>query len=81
MNKFEELFGNGTLVKIKSWDKMETEYKLDDFGDIVCGEEMFVVDMKYLCGENITITEDMGSMFRFDGWWITPEMVEIAEEN
>lgn len=47
----------GDKVKIKTWEQMESEFGLDDFGAIDCGAEFFVPSMKDFCGTVQEISE------------------------
>lgn len=79
-------FQVGDIVKVKSWEEMVSQYKVDTDGDIFHGDIWFVKDMRYLCGltfEVAGITE-CGGYFEIetyestDGFTIADWMVELA---
>lgn len=71
------MFEVGDSVRIKSWEQMEQEFKLDDSGDIECSTECFLTDMKDLCGMELTIEEIYDDQIQnIEGWTITFDMIE-----
>ena len=48
----------GKYVQIRDWESMESEFGVDEDGDIDCYLS-FTKEMLYLCGRIITITHDM----------------------
>lgn len=46
----------GDQVTIRQWDDMAAEFGLNEFGEIKV-PEIFAVEMKYLCGKTLTITD------------------------
>lgn len=83
-------FKVGDIVQIKSWEEMESEYELDDDGDIFVGSisRSFVKKMKYLCNvilevKKIEYDDDNGNTYFEElssGWCIYPEMVHFLDE-
>jgi hypothetical protein len=69
------MFEIGEKVRIKSWEQMEQEFGLDRYDDINCSG-IFVKDMKYLCGQEITIEEINGDSIQDVDWNITFDMIE-----
>lgn len=50
----------GSIVKVKEWEEMETEFGLDEWGGIDC-TFAFMKSMKTLCGMEFTIDYILGS--------------------
>ena len=75
-----EYFKPGEVVRIRSWDDMESKYGLreDDCIDCLCG---FVSDMKHLCGKSglviKSVVDDIVKFSNFDcAWGISTDMLE-----
>lgn len=80
----------GKVVQIRGWKSMETEFGVDEDGDINCYRS-FTQEMLPLCGKAITITSDMEISYDIDGcftvyddygqpWMITDDMIEPVED-
>lgn len=48
-------FNIGDECRIRSWESMEAEFGLDQWGDIAC-KFSFTAEMKYLCGKKFTVS-------------------------
>lgn len=75
-----ECFKTGDVVRIRSWDNMQSRYGLrdDDCIDCLCG---FVSDMKHLCGKSglviKSVVDDIVKFSNFDcPWGISTDMLE-----
>ena len=63
-------------VKIKTWEKMEKEFGLDEDGHINCNA-IFVPSIEGLMPLNRIIEIDYyGESMCFDGWDISDDMIE-----
>ena len=51
----ERNFKVGDKVRIRSWEDMESEFGLDEQGNIDC-RYLFTREMQYLCGKDFTIS-------------------------
>lgn len=80
----------GKVVKIRGWKSMETEFGVDEDGDIDC-HLSFTQEMLHLCGRVITITTDMEISYDITGcftvyddygqpWMITEDMLKPAND-
>lgn len=86
--KKEPKFKVGELVRIRQWDDMLKEFRLDADGDINC-RVPFVQSMKYLCGKYAEITKNFDDVlvilrfFNCDGlstcWSYSTDMIEKVE--
>ena len=56
-------FQYGDYVKVRSWKDMENEFRLNSYGEIMCCC-CFVPDMKYLCGQILSITQVLSRSYR-----------------
>ena len=76
-------FKVGDFVEIKSWEEMEREFGMDEFGDIKT-EINFVSYMQYLCGKKAKVKSvDRFGVIKFeDGiegmWKISEDMLKPA---
>lgn len=48
-------FDIGDVCRIRSWESMEAEFGIDQWGAIAC-QFSFTEEMKYLCGARFTIS-------------------------
>lgn len=79
-------FKIGDKVQVKTWKELVDEFGITDEGSVDCGDIHFIEEMKYLCGEVITITENnfAGEYIEIDSkedvWSLTPDMVHFLNE-
>lgn len=75
-------FNAGDYVQIKSWEEMESEFGLNDDGNIDC-QYAFTKGMKYLCGKKFEIKR-IFSDGEVDGltddWYIHTDMIKKASK-
>ncbi len=73
----------GDWVRIRTWNDMETEFRLDVNGNIMC-RSVFVKNMRYLEGREFQITDilDDGE-YQGHGttWVISKDMLEYCESR
>ncbi len=69
----------GDKVRVRSWEDMEREFGLDEFGDINT-EIWFAPPMKEYCGKVVEISEIVGNYYKIrkdkELWSFTDEMLE-----
>jgi len=75
-------FEPGQTIQIRSWDDMKAEFGVTESGSIAC-EEMFIREMKYLCGRYITVPDDYDPTgpLDIDGFTISADMIEPTPET
>lgn len=81
-------FKPGDLVQIKSWDEMEKEFGLTEYGHINCRNK-FIKQMRPFCGKVLTISEISNDLFgrcnvRFvegspGGWNYSTDMIKHVD--
>lgn len=86
-NKLKHKFKVGDKVRIRQWNDMLEEYKLNEYGNIDVVTDVFFPDMKYLCGEIATIKafgvgnyvclKFENEVNRPDYWAYSTEMLEL----
>ena len=73
----------GDELKIRSWDDMENEFGINDYGNIPC-VGIFARDMQHICNSPFTVKRIYGVMFKFfvseegseGDWSISADMLE-----
>ena len=77
-------FQYGDYVKVRSWKDMENEFGLNSFREIPC-DCFFVSDMKYLCGQILSITKVLSRSYLTRsssgdmlGYNISDDMLELS---
>ena len=69
----------GDKVKVREWDDMAKEFRIDEDGDIDTGRNCFFVgDMKKFCGKTVTIVASNGQVYKIagdDDWYFVDEML------
>lgn len=83
-------FKPGDLVEIKSWDEMEKEFGLTEYGHINCRNK-FIKEMRPFCGKVLTISEICNDLFgsynvRFvegspGGWNYSTDMLKHVDHS
>lgn len=83
-------FKPGDLVQIKSWDEMEKEFGLTEYGHINCRNK-FIKEMTLFCGKVLTISEISNDLFgrcnvRFvegspGGWNYSTDMIKHVDAD
>ena len=82
-------------IKIKSWEELEKNRKLNEFGDIMPSKEhdcYFAKEMKNLCGNVLNLNESQEESFNkrreftlsdlyIEQWSIESWMFDIVEED
>ena len=65
-------------VKIKTWEKMEEEFGLDDFGDIDCACYFIDIMEDSLPNDRIIEVYGLSNYWKVggDGWIISDDMIE-----
>lgn len=85
-------FKVGDRVRIRSWEDMEREFGIGDFGSIAC-KFHFTPDMRHMCGKEATIedipkeskvilkfSEDSGlSTYNGRIWSFSFDMIELVD--
>ena len=46
----------GDKVRVKKWEDLELEYKVDEYG-VICHGAMFIQEMKEYCGKEFVIEQ------------------------
>ena len=73
----------GDRVRIKTWEKMAQEFGVDDDGDIMTGENLYVLKkMKEYCGNIYTICDIQNNRYSLEGIYgyiFSDSMIEQKE--
>lgn len=82
-----KVFVEGQKVRVLTVDEMLERGYANKYGQIDCGEDVFLIDMMsdYSNSIHIITQKDvergLGGMFMIDGFYFTPEMCDLIEER